>query len=68
MARAVPYIHTPQTSPRIMAFRPCQSWGRVVVEAVLAFVDRNPRWFAVGLILHAMLVVGLVALAMVIAP
>jgi hypothetical protein len=29
------------------------------MKAALALVDRDPRWFAAGLIVHTMLTVGL---------
>ena len=36
-------------------------------QAVIEFVDRNPRWFATGLIIHTMIVVGLLAAPVLIA-
>jgi hypothetical protein len=39
-----------------------------MVEAAFKFVDRNPRWFAVGLVVHTMLMMGLLTVPLLIAP
>jgi hypothetical protein len=36
------------------------------MKAALALVDRDPRWFAAGLIVHTMLTVGLLVVPLLI--
>jgi len=32
-----------------------------MVEAAFKFIDRNPRWFAAGLVIHTTLIKGVLA-------
>lgn len=42
--------------------------GEVSMDKLLAFVDRNPRWFVVGLITHSAIVIVLTTVPFIFPP